>query len=43
MEYVITVVVVLGGHYTATVKVKSGDWYLFNDTNVSKTNFTGEK
>lgn len=33
---------VLGGHYTATVKVKSGDWYLFNDTNVSKTNFTGE-
>jgi len=33
---------VLGGHYTATVKVKSGDWYLFNDTNVSKINFTGE-
>ncbi len=33
---------VLGGHYTATVKVKSGDWYLFNDTNVSKINFTGK-
>jgi len=33
---------VLGGHYTATIKVKSGDWFLFNDTNVSKTTFTGE-
>ena len=31
----------LGGHYTANVKVKNGDWYLFNDTNVSKINFDG--
>ena len=31
----------MGGHYTATVKVKNGDWYLFNDTNVSKVNFDG--
>ncbi len=31
----------LGGHYTATIKVKNGDWYLFNDTNISKINFTG--
>ena len=31
----------LGGHYTATIKVKSGDWYLFNDTNVSKVKFDG--
>ena len=30
-----------GGHYTAHVKIKSGDWYLFNDTNVSKVNFDG--
>jgi|TARA_Y100000389_G_scaffold197184_1_gene231276 ubiquitin C-terminal hydrolase len=33
---------VLGGHYTATVRVYSGDWYLFNDTNVSKVDFKGE-
>ncbi|MDA7464530.1 hypothetical protein N8996_07065, partial [Candidatus Poseidonia alphae] len=32
---------VLGGHYTATVRVKSGDWYLFNDTSVSKISFDG--
>jgi len=30
-----------GGHYTATIRVKSGDWYLFNDTNVSKVKFDG--
>jgi ubiquitin C-terminal hydrolase len=33
----------LGGHYTATVKNKNNEWYLFNDTNVSKIeNFSGE-
>ena len=32
---------VLGGHYTASVRVKSGDWYLFNDTSVSKISFDG--
>jgi ubiquitin C-terminal hydrolase len=32
----------LGGHYTATIRVNSGDWYLFNDTNVSKIDFNGE-
>ena len=32
----------LGGHYTATVRVNSGKWYLFNDTNISEVNFTGE-
>lgn len=32
----------LGGHYTATVKVQNGDWYLFNDTQVSKVNFDGK-
>ena len=30
----------LGGHYTATIKVKDA-WYLFNDTNVSKIDFDG--
>ena len=33
---------VLGGHYTATVKIECGEWYLFNDTNVSPIKFTGE-
>ena len=28
----------LGGHYTATVKNKNNEWYLFNDTNVTKIN-----
>jgi ubiquitin C-terminal hydrolase len=32
----------LGGHYTASIKVKTGDWYLFNDTNVSKIDFDGK-
>lgn len=32
----------LGGHYTATIKIKSGDWYLFNDTKVSKIKFDGK-
>jgi ubiquitin C-terminal hydrolase len=31
----------MGGHYTATIKVKGGGWYLFNDTNVSKVDFDG--
>ena len=31
---------VLGGHYTATVRV-GDEWYLFNDTSVSKINFNG--
>lgn len=31
----------MGGHYTATIKVKSGQWYLFNDTNISKVKFDG--
>ena len=32
----------LGGHYTATIKISNGDWYLFNDTNISKVNFDGK-
>jgi len=33
----------LGGHYTATVKNKNNEWYLFNDTNISKiNNFSGD-
>ena len=33
----------LGGHYTATIKIKNNDWYLFNDTNISKiNNFSGK-
>jgi ubiquitin carboxyl-terminal hydrolase 8 len=31
-----------GGHYTSTVRVNADDWYLFNDTNVSKQEFTGK-
>ena len=32
----------LGGHYTATIKNKNNEWYLFNDTNISKiNNFSG--
>lgn len=31
-----------GGHYTSTVRVNTDDWYLFNDTNVSKQEFTGK-
>lgn len=31
-----------GGHYTSTVRVNATDWYLFNDTNVSKQEFTGK-
>jgi len=31
----------LGGHYTATIRVNSSDWYLFNDTTVSKVEFNG--
>jgi ubiquitin C-terminal hydrolase len=30
----------LGGHYTATVRV-GNEWYLFNDTSVSNTDFNG--
>ena len=26
----------MGGHYTACVKVKNGEWHHFNDTHVSK-------
>jgi ubiquitin carboxyl-terminal hydrolase 8 len=33
---------VLGGHYTANVKVNKKGWYLFNDTNVSKIDFDGQ-
>ena len=25
-----------GGHYTANVRVANGEWYNFNDTNVTK-------
>ena len=33
----------MGGHYTATIRNKMNDWYLFNDTNVKKiNNFNGE-
>ena len=32
----------LGGHYTATIKVKNKGWHLFNDTNISKKNFDGK-
>lgn len=32
----------MGGHYTSTIKTSSGDWYLFNDTSVSKINFDGK-
>ena len=32
----------LGGHYTATIRVANNDWYLFNDTTVSKTMFDGK-
>ena len=33
----------LGGHYTATVKNKNNEWYLFNDTNVTKIkDFSGD-
>jgi ubiquitin carboxyl-terminal hydrolase 8 len=32
----------LGGHYTATVRVTNNEWYLFNDTNVSKIEFDGK-
>ncbi len=32
----------LGGHYTATIRVANNDWYLFNDTNVSKIMFDGK-
>ena len=28
----------MGGHYTACVKVKNGEWHHFNDTSVSKIN-----
>jgi ubiquitin carboxyl-terminal hydrolase 8 len=31
-----------GGHYTSIVKVNATDWYLFNDTNVSKQEFNGK-
>ena len=31
----------LGGHYTANIKTKDGQWYLFNDTQISKINFDG--
>tara|TARA_A100001015_G_scaffold319047_1_gene440765 strand:- start:1948 stop:2973 length:1026 start_codon:yes stop_codon:yes gene_type:complete len=33
---------VLGGHYTATIKTKNNKWYLFNDTNVTSTEFDGK-
>jgi len=33
----------MGGHYTATIRNKMNNWYLFNDTNVKKiNNFNGE-
>jgi ubiquitin carboxyl-terminal hydrolase 8 len=32
----------LGGHYTATIRVTNNEWYLFNDTNVSKIEFDGK-
>lgn len=32
----------LGGHYTATIKVGPTDWFLFNDTQVSKIKFDGK-
>jgi len=36
----------LGGHYTATVRTKpcgsQSEWHLFNDTNVTKTQFDGK-
>lgn len=32
----------LGGHYTATIKVKNKGWHLFNDTNISKIDFDGK-
>ena len=31
-----------GGHYTSTIRVNATDWYLFNDTNVSKVSFDGK-
>jgi len=31
-----------GGHYTATIRVTPSQWYLFNDTNVSKIDFDGK-
>ncbi len=31
----------LGGHYTATIRVEN-EWYLFNDTTVSKIDFHGK-
>ena len=32
----------LGGHYTSTIKVGPTDWFLFNDTQVSKIKFDGK-
>lgn len=32
----------MGGHYTSTIKMTNGDWYLFNDTSVTKINFNGK-
>jgi len=32
----------MGGHYTATIKVGDNDWFLFNDTQVSKIKFDGK-
>lgn len=33
---------VMGGHYTSFVKIKNGEWYHFNDTNVSKVDKSEE-